>query len=199
MLFHSVSLNVFKSLTVYFLPLLCMFVCISIFLSAGCLCLIVNEQFSASCLQLHEWNAWRQTAQFVEFVSQSVEGLTTEKGGFAFVSCSDTDVCSCSTNVTSHNTEKLHQSHLITHIHDAALHSAASTRRLQPTEQNDVAEWKDFQSTDSARLCHKHQLDTSMPIWYIIWGLYGERAPCFSLQSIIDPLPAASFAQVGLF
>lgn len=38
---------------------------------------------------------------------------------YAFVSRSYTDICSCNTNVTSHNPEKLHQSHLITHIHDA--------------------------------------------------------------------------------
>lgn len=37
----------------------------------------------------------------------------------AFVSRAYADICSCATNVTSHNPEKLKQSHLITHIHDA--------------------------------------------------------------------------------
>lgn len=59
---------------------------------------------------------------------------------YAFVSRAYADVCSCPTNVTSHNLEKLHQSHLITHIHDAVLHSAGSMLLLQATELRDVAE-----------------------------------------------------------
>lgn len=89
---------------------------------------------------------------------------------YAFVSRAYADVCSCPTNVTSHNPEKLHQSHLITHIHDAVLHSAGSVLLLQATELRDMVEWKGFQSTDTVRLCHKHQLDnaTSMPIF--LWS-----------------------------
>lgn len=41
-----------------------------------------------------------------------------------FVSRAYADVCSCPTNVTSHNPEKLYQSHLITHIHAGVLHIA---------------------------------------------------------------------------
>lgn len=55
---------------------------------------------------------------------------------YAFVS----DVCSSATNVTSHNPENLQQSHLITHIHDAALHSAGSILLLQAAELRDVVE-----------------------------------------------------------
>lgn len=53
---------------------------------------------------------------------------------FAFVSRAYVDACSCPTNVTSHNPEKLHQSHLITHIHDAVLHSAGSVLLFQATQ-----------------------------------------------------------------
>ncbi len=59
---------------------------------------------------------------------------------YAFVSRAYADVCSCPTNVTSHNPEKLHQSHLITHIHDAALHSAGCMLVLQAAELRDVVE-----------------------------------------------------------
>lgn len=44
-----------------------------------------------------------------------------KKWDHAFVSHASSDVCSRATDVTSHNPEKLHQSHLITHIHDAEL------------------------------------------------------------------------------
>lgn len=59
---------------------------------------------------------------------------------YVFVSRAYADVCSCPTNVTSHNPEKLHQSHLITHIHDVVLHSAGSILLLQTTELRDVVE-----------------------------------------------------------
>lgn len=65
---------------------------------------------------------------------------------YVFVSRAYADVCSCATNVTSHNPEKLHQSHLITHIHDAVLHSASSILLLQATELRDVVEWKGFRA-----------------------------------------------------
>lgn len=121
---------------------------------------------------------------------------------YAFVSRAHADVCSCPTNVTSHNPEKLHQSHLITHIHDTVLHSAGSILLLQATELRDVVEWKGFQSTDSVCLRHKHQLDnvTSMPIFFfMIWDHYGKRVFSYFLQSVILPLPAACSNLVGIF
>ena len=60
---------------------------------------------------------------------------------YAFVSRAYTDVCAGTTNVTSHNPEKLHQSHLVTHIHDAGfffLHRAASVLLLKARELRDV-------------------------------------------------------------
>lgn len=120
---------------------------------------------------------------------------------YAFVSRAYADECFCPTNVTSHNPEKLHQSHLITHIHDAVLHSAGSIFLLQATELRDVVEWKSFQSTDSVRLLHKHQLDnaTSMPIFFMIWDHYGKMVFSYFLQSVIFPLPAACSNLVGIF
>lgn len=59
---------------------------------------------------------------------------------YTFVSRAYTDVYSCPTNVTSHNREKLHQPHLITHIHDGGLHSAGSVLLLQAIEPMDVVE-----------------------------------------------------------
>lgn len=107
------------------------------------------------------------------------------EGDYAFVSRAYTDVCSCPTNVTSHNPEKLHQSHLITHIHDAVLHSAGSILLLQATELRDVVEWKGFQSTDSVRFRHKHQLDnaTSMPVFFFFYDLETIMEREFSLIS----------------
>lgn len=110
---------------------------------------------------------------------------------YAFVSRAYADVCACPTYVTSHNPEKLHQSYLITHIHDAVLHSAGSILLLQATELKDVVEWKGFQSTDSVCRRHKHQLDnaTSMPICFMIWNHYGERVFCHfaSASSMFKP------------
>lgn len=50
----------------------------------------------------------------------TVQNALLQKGrDDAFVSRAYADVCPCATNVTSHNPEKLHQSHLIMHIHDS--------------------------------------------------------------------------------
>lgn len=119
---------------------------------------------------------------------------------YAFVSRAYADVCSCPTNVTSHNPEKLHQSHLITHIHDAVLHSAGSTVRLQATELRDVDEWKGFQSTVQCISPTSISLIT-LPPRHFLWFDNIKERELFSyvFQSVVLALPPALSTLVGIF
>lgn len=123
-----------------------------------------------------------------------------KKEDYAFVSRAYADVCSCPTNVTSHNPEKLHQSHLIMHIHDAALHSAGSTSVA--SHRAEGYDWvKSFQFTDPVRLRHEHQRDntTSMPIYFMIWDYYGKRVFLLFLAFSHIPTACSVFNPCGNF
>lgn len=145
------AFTVYACVTVRMRACVCMFIWMRAFLQAAVKFMKAKCIFCIAKCKMHYWR----------------------ERDYAFVSRAYADVCSCPTNVTSHNPEKLHQSHLITHIHDAVLHSAGSILLLQATELRDVVEWKGFQSTDSVCLRHKHQLDnvTSMPIFFFfLWS-----------------------------
>lgn len=162
---------------------LCMCVC-----RVACLCVYIYvDDYVHFCMRL--LSVWKENCIFC--IAKCKMPHCRERD-YAFVSRAYTDVWSCPTNVTSHNPEKLHQSHLITHIHDAVLHSAGSILLLQATELRDMAEWKGFQSTDSVRLRHKHQPDntTSMPIFFMIWAHY-RRVESFLLFFAVSHIATA--------
>lgn len=82
-------------------------------------CPLWNFFWMGLCISLQSVTKCAKTKRSI-FYCTVQNALMQRRRDDAFVSHAYADVCPCATTVTSHNPEKLHQSHLIMYIHDAA-------------------------------------------------------------------------------